>query len=487
MRQPLYSADQSRELDRRAIAAGTPGYTLMQRAGQAAFQWLREHWPNATRIVVLVGRGNNGGDGYVLARLAWSQNLDVHLLTVGDHEQLKGEAIEAASDATRACVPEFSWTGALPEADIYVDALFGTGLTRPPSGDFPAAIAALNDCGKPVLAIDIPSGLAADTGHAPGAVVEATATITFIGMKAGLLTGRGPALCGRLHLDTLDLPASLANGITPLAHRLSSQQLAGWLPHRSRDAHKGHHGHVLIVGGNHGMAGAVAMAAEAALRAGAGLVSVATRPEHLMMLNARRPELMCHGITTAADLAPLLARATVVVLGPGLGQDHWAGSLYGAVLDSRLPLVLDADGLNLLAQQPDSRSERILTPHPGEAARLLETTTKAIQADRFAAVRTLQERFGGTVILKGSGSLIASADGIELCPYGNPGMGSGGMGDLLAGIIGALRAQGLSADTAAAAGAMVHALAGDDAAYVAGERGLIASDLLPFVQQRVNP
>jgi hydroxyethylthiazole kinase-like uncharacterized protein yjeF len=189
MRQPLYSADQSRELDRRAIAAGTPGYTLMQRAGQAAFQWLREHWPNATRIVVLVGRGNNGGDGYVLARLAWSQNLDVHLLTVGDHEQLKGEAIEAASDATRACVPEFSWTGALPEADIYVDALFGTGLTRPPSGDFPAAIAALNASGKPVLAIDIPSGLAADTGHAPGAVVEATATITFIGMKAGLLTG----------------------------------------------------------------------------------------------------------------------------------------------------------------------------------------------------------------------------------------------------------------------------------------------------------
>ncbi|MBP8853332.1 MAG: NAD(P)H-hydrate dehydratase [Moraxellaceae bacterium] len=279
----------------------------------------------------------------------------------------------------------------------------------------------------------------------------------------------------------------MADGITPLAHRLSSLQLAEWLPRRQRDAHKGHHGHVLVVGGNHGMAGAVAMAAEAALRSGAGLVSVATRPEHLMMLNARRPELMCHGITTAADLAPLLARATVVVLGPGLGQDHWAGSLYGAVLDSRLPLVLDADGLNLLAQQPDSRSERILTPHPGEAARLLETTTKAIQADRFAAVRTLQERFGGTVILKGSGSLIASADGIELCPYGNPGMGSGGMGDLLAGIIGALRAQGLSADTAAAAGAMVHALAGDDAAYVAGERGLIASDLLPFVQQRVNP
>jgi hydroxyethylthiazole kinase-like uncharacterized protein yjeF len=363
---PLYSADQSRELDRRAIAAGTPGYTLMQRAGQAAFQWLREHWPQATRIVVLVGPGNNGGDGYVLARLAWDQHLDVRLLTVGSHDQLSGEVADAARDATRARVPEASWSGHLPEADIYVDALFGTGLSRAPAGDFPAAIAALNASGKPVLALDIPSGLMADTGHTPGPAVAATATITFIGLKAGLLTGRGPALCGPLQLDTLDLPSALADGMTPLARRLSARQLAHWLPRRPRDAHKGHHGHVLIVGGNHGMAGAVAMAGEAALRAGAGLVSVATRPNHLMMLNARRPELMCHGITTSADLTPLLARADVVVLGPGLGQDQWAASLYGAVLDSGLPLVLDADGLNLLAQQPDKRSERILTPHPAK-------------------------------------------------------------------------------------------------------------------------
>ena len=235
------------------------------------------------------------------------------------------------------------------------------------------------------------------------------------------------------------------------------------------------------------MAGAVALAGEAALRAGAGLVSVATRPEHLMMLNARRPELMCHGIGKAADLAPLLARADVIVLGPGLGQDAWAAALYGAVQDSGKPLVLDADGLNLLAQQPDKISERILTPHPGEAARLLGTTTIAIQTDRFAAVRSLQERFGGTAILKGAGSLIATADAIHLCPWGNPGMACGGMGDLLAGIIGALHAQGLGPDAAACAGVMVHARAGDDAALVAGERGLMATDLLPFLQQRVNP
>lgn len=484
---PLYSAAQSRELDRRAIAAGTPGSVLMLRAGQSAFQYLREHWPDALRIVVLVGRGNNGGDGYVLARLAWTQHLDVRLVTVGAHELLKGEAAEAASDATRARVPESSWNGVLPEADIYVDALFGTGLNRPPSGDFPAAIAALNAAGKPVLALDIPSGLVTDTGATPGAVVQASATITFIALKVGLLTGRGPAVTGTLHLDDLGLSATLAHGIAPVATRLSRQQLPGWLPRRTRDAHKGRHGHVLIVGGNHGMAGAVALAGEAALRAGAGLVTVATRAEHLMMLNARRPELMCRSVANTADLAPLMAKADVIVLGPGLGLDAWAAALYGAVQDSGKPLVLDADGINLLAQQPDHRSDRILTPHPGEAGRLLGIRTAEVEADRPAAVRTLQQRFGGAIILKGAGSLVADEQHLHLCPYGNPGMGSGGMGDLLAGIAGALYGQGLSVSAAAGAAVTVHALAGDDAAHAHGERGLLATDLLPYLHRQVNP
>jgi len=484
---PLYSAAQSRELDRRALAAGTPGYTLMQRAGQAAFQYLREHWPEATRIVVLVGRGNNGGDGYVLARLAWAQHLDVRLLTVGAHELLKGEVAEAASDATKARVPESSWNGVLPDADIYVDALFGTGLNRPPTGDFPAAIEALNASGKPVLALDIPSGLVTDTGATPGAVVQATATITFIALKTGLLTGRGPDVTGTLHLDALGLPAVLANGIEPVAMRLSRRQLAGWLPRRARDAHKGHHGHVLVVGGNYGMAGAVALAGEAALRAGAGLVTVATRPEHLTILNARRPELMCRSVMNAADLAPLMAKADVIVLGPGLGQDAWAAALYGAVQDSDKPLVLDADGLNLLAQQPDICSDRILTPHPGEAGRLLGIRTADVEADRPAAVRALQQRFGGVAILKGAGSLVADPHHLHLCPYGNPGMSSGGMGDLLAGITGALYAQGLNVADAACAAVTAHALAGDEAARAHGERGLLASDLLPYLHRQVNP
>lgn len=480
----LYTAAQTRELDRRAIRAGVAGYTLMTRAGQAAFQLLRERWPEASRIVVLAGPGNNGGDGYVLARLAWTQHLDVKIVAVGNHEAVAGEAAEAANDATRARVPEKSWDGMLPDADVYIDALFGTGLNKAVGGDYADAIAALNRSGRPVLALDIPSGIHADTGAELGEAVHAAATLSFIGLKQGLLTGRGPALTGALHFSDLEVPAAIYDDLRPSARRLDLTDLAV-VGRRPRDAHKGQHGHVLVVGGNHGMAGAVALAAEAALRGGAGLVSVATRPEHTALLTGRRPELMCHGITAPGDLAPLLARASVVVLGPGLGQDDWGRALYGAVLDSGLPLVLDADGLNLLAQMPELRDNWILTPHPGEAARLLDSTTAQVQADRFAALRTLRERFGGQVVLKGAGSLVADADGIALCPLGNPGMGTAGMGDVLAGVSGALLAQGMPAPAARAV--LLHAYAGDRAARAGGERGLLASDLFRWLRRGINP
>lgn len=480
----LYTAAQARELDRRAMRAGQPGYALMTQAGQAAFQRLRERWPGATRIVVLAGPGNNGGDGYVLARLAWNQNLEVTLLTVGDHDHLQGEAAEAASEATRARVPEKSWAGTLPEAEVYVDAIFGTGLNKAVGGDYAAAIAALNGSGRPVLALDIPSGLHADTGAELGEAVRADATVSFIGLKAGLLTGRGPALTGELFFADLGVPAAIYDDLPPVARRLDAADLAV-LGRRPRDAHKGQHGHVLVVGGNHGMAGAVALAGEAALRSGAGLVSVATRPANTALITGRRPELMCHGVDDGAALAPLLARADVVVLGPGLGQDDWSRALFGAVLDSGRPLVLDADALNLLAQMPEERDNWVLTPHPGEAARLLGLSTAAVQADRFAAVRALRARFGGHVVLKGAGSLVAGPAGIALCPLGNPGMATAGMGDVLSGVTGALLGQGLR--EAAALAVLLHAQAGDQAAREGGERGLLASDLFAWLRRGVNP
>lgn len=480
----LYTAAQTRELDRRAIRAGIPGYALMTRAGEAAFQVLRERWPAATRIVVLAGPGNNGGDGYVLARLAWTQHLDVKLVTVGNHDALAGDAALAANEATRARVPEKSWSGSLPPADIYVDALFGTGLNKPVSGDFATAIAALNRSGRPVLALDIPSGLQADTGAELGEAVRAEATVTFIGLKAGLLTGRGPALAGALHFAGLDVPPAIFDDLPPLAQRLDPADLDR-TGRRPRDAHKGQNGHVLIVGGNHGMAGAVALAGEAALRSGAGLVSVATRSAHAAVLTGRRPELMCHGVEDAGALVPLLARADVVVLGPGLGRDDWSRALYGAVLDSGLPLVLDADALNLLAQMPENRGSWVLTPHPGEAARLLGLTTAEVQADRFAALAALRERYGGHIVLKGAGSLVGGDEGTFLCPCGNPGMATAGMGDVLSGVTGALLAQHIGGAVPLAV--LLHAHAGDQAAIAGGERGLLASDLFPHLRHGMNP
>jgi NAD(P)H-hydrate epimerase len=233
------------------------------------------------------------------------------------------------------------------------------------------------------------------------------------------------------------------------------------------------------------MAGAVALAGEAALRAGAGLVSVATRSVHAAVLTTRRPELMCHGVEDGGGLAPLLARADVVVLGPGLGRDDWGRALFGAVLDSGLPLVLDADALNLLALMPELRDNWVLTPHPGEAARLLGSTTAAVQADRFAALRALKDRYGGRIVLKGAGTLVADDDGIQLCPCGNPGMATAGMGDVLSGIAGTLLAQ--HRPQAAALAVLVHAMAGDAAARDGGERGLLAADLFPFLRRGVNP
>jgi NAD(P)H-hydrate epimerase len=484
----VYSAAQSRELDRLAIASGIPGYTLMCRAGAAAWACLRRRWPAARCIVVLAGYGNNGGDGYVLAQLARSEGFQVLLLTLGDHSRLHGEAGQAQAAALAAGVPVSAWSGSLPEADVYVDAIFGTGLNKPPRAMQAEAIAALNGCGRPVLALDIPSGLAADSGAEPGLTVRASVTITFICLKLGLLTGRGPVCCGQLEFAGLDIPAAVLASEVPVASRMQPADLAAVLPLRELDGHKGTYGHTLVIGGDHGMGGAISMAAEAAGRAGSGFVSVATRPEHTAMITARHPEIMAHAVSTVEQLLPLLARATVIVLGPGLGQASWGHTLFEAALAAGLPTVVDADGLNMLAKHPSRSPRWVLTPHPGEAARLLGSSTDAVQLNRPAALRELVARYGGAVVLKGSGSLVGDdSGGAAVCPYGNPGMGSGGMGDVLAGVIGALLAQGLSPGQAAQAGVLVHALAGDDAAAEGGERGLQATDLLPHIRRRVNP
>lgn len=265
--------------------------------------------------------------------------------------------------------------------------------------------------------------------------------------------------------------------------------LKHYLPLRQRDAHKGMHGHVLCIGGDHGSGGAVILAAQAALRCGAGLVSVATRGVHIAPLLARSPEVMAHAVETVSQLDPLLARASVVALGPGLGQDDWGKALLTRVLEAEQPRVFDADALNLLVQEGRRlRSSDVITPHPGEAARLLGCTVSDVQNDRLSAVEALQQRWGAVVVLKGAGTLIKPVKGVSMqIAAGNPGMAVGGMGDVLTGCIAALIGQGLSVSDAATAGALLHAAAGDAAAQEGGERGLLPSDLLPWLRRLANP
>jgi len=482
----LYTVAQVRALDRRAIdELGVPGFELMRRAAAAAFASLRRHWPQAQRVAVYCGPGNNGGDGYLLALLAHEAGLATEVLALAGPAG-EGDAARAREACEQAGVPVHPWggTSSVPEADVHVDALYGTGLNRPPQPVAAVLIERLNTSGRPILALDVPSGLNADTGHCPGAAIRASLTVSFIAAKRGLHTGQASAHTGRVELATLGLPESLWRE-TPDARLLE----AATLPPRPRDAHKGRNGHVLAIGGDHGTAGAIRLCGEAALRGGAGLVSVATRAEHLIALNAARPELMAHAVNGPQALEPMLERATVLAVGPGLGQGAWGHALWLTALDSALPLVLDADGLNLLAAEPqpfDPARPVVLTPHPGEAARLLACSTAQIAEDRFAAARTLARRFGAVVVLKGAGSLIADPDGrLDVCPWGNPGMASGGMGDLLAGLIAALLAQGCPAWDAARLGVGLHARAGDQAARD-GERGLLASDLFVPLRRLLN-
>ena len=483
---PLYTAAQVRELDRRAIEdAGIPGYELMCRAGRALAALVEAQWPGCTRVGILCGAGNNGGDGYVLARLLRASGREVWVRTLADPSALRGYAAHAATDYSDAGGGWAPFDGELPgDTPLLVDALLGTGLDRPVEGAWKDAIQAVNDHPAEVLAVDIPSGLHADSGTVLGAAVEARHTLTFIGRKRGLYTGAGVHHSGRVHFDTLEIPPQITATMAPTAELMHA---AAPLPPRRRDAHKGHFGHVLVVGGAPGMAGAVRLAAEAAARCGAGLVSVASHPVHATSIDVACREIMVHAVEDAGGLEALLARATVVVVGPGLGRGDWSQRLLGRLLDSGLPLVLDADALNLLAIDPQQNDDWILTPHPGEAARLLGCSTAEVQHDRFAAAQALASRYGGVVVLKGAGTLVASADGLpRVCAAGNPGMASGGMGDVLSGVLGALRAQGLGPAESAAAAVCLHGQAADSAAAAGGERGLLAGDLLQPLRRLVN-
>jgi hydroxyethylthiazole kinase-like uncharacterized protein yjeF len=485
----IYSVEGVRQVDRAAIEGmGIPGYTLMTSAAMEALDEALNFFPNAKRWQVICGAGNNGGDGYVLARLAAQQGIAVSVIALTAPDKLGGDAATAYRDFVADGGIVESWRGAPhPHVDLIVDALLGSGLERDVEGRYAEAVNTINEHAAPVLAIDIPSGLDGDTGAVRGVAVRADLTVTFVGLKAGLFLHNGPEYVGELRFSDLLVPHQCYDDAEVRLRRIDYTELAKALPARRRNAHKGDFGHLVLIGGGPGMPGAARMAGEAALRCGAGLVSIAAHPSHAAAITVGRPELMCHGIDKAADLKPLLEKASTIALGPGLGTGKWSRSVFTETLKSALPLVMDADALNLLAASPLHRDNWVLTPHPGEAGRLLDTPTRSLQADRLGAIEKLRDKYGGTIVLKGAGSLVSSRDGPSwICTSGNPGMASAGMGDVLTGVIGAILAQGLSPESAAAFGVEVHARAGDAAAQ-AGQRGLIASDVLAELRNQVNP
>jgi NAD(P)H-hydrate epimerase len=486
----LYSTAQIRALDAHAIESlGVSGYTLMKRAGEAALRYLRTRWPMAHRIVIVCGGGNNGGDGYVLARFAQAAGLTVTVLAAVAPEQLRGAARQAYDDlrSSGAFVRPFA-AEQLALGEVVIDALLGTGLQGAVRADLATVIRAINHSGRPVFALDIPSGLDGDAGTVHGEeAVRAEATVTFVGLKTGLFVGEGPEFAGTVFCDDLEISPAPSAQPAPRLTRIIEAEIHEALPRRARAANKGDFGRVLIVGGGSGMPGAARLAGEACLRVGAGLTTVAVAPENVVAIAAGRPELICVALSGDGVLADAIGRADVIAVGPGLGRTAWARNALAVVLDSGKPLIVDADALNLLAEEhARAREDWILTPHPGEAGRLLGVSAQDIQHDRLGALDRLLERFHGTIVLKGAGTLVGARGRIPgLCERGNPGMATAGTGDVLTGAIAGVLAQCHDQWSAARVGVLAHALAGDAAAR-AGERGVLASDLTRELHNSIN-
>ncbi|WP_413700051.1 NAD(P)H-hydrate dehydratase [Psychromonas sp. KJ10-10] len=460
----LYRARQIKDFEGLAAEqVGTTLYGLMKRAGDACYQVFKHHFPEATSVLVLTGRGNNGGDGYVFAAIAKDAGLHVQLCQVGDDKDLTGDATQARNAwRIEQGVIDSIENADFEKPDVIVDALLGTGLLGTVRAEYQRLIHKINLADKPVLSIDIPSGLNSDTGEIAEVSVKADATVCFVGLKQGLFTARSAEHCGKIYFAGLGIEQEFKALCKSTVSRVTYPDICHYLKPRSRTSHKGFFGKTLVIGGNKGMPRAARLASEATLRCGSGLVKVLTLPENLLTILSGRPELMGEGVDLEHfDGQVIQDWASVLTIGPGLGQDEWAQTLFDYVLASDLPTVVDADALNLLVAKPQWKENWVLTPHPGEAATLLGCSINQIEKDRYSAVRNLRRNFGGVVVLKGAGTLICDGKQVYVKNVGNPGMASGGMGDVLSGIIAGLLAQGLDALQASTLGVSIHGLVAD--------------------------
>lgn len=481
----LYTREQAYALDAAAIKSGISASELMNRAAEAAAELIIEQFGPDQLVTIYTGSGNNAGDGFMLAALLKEQGSPVKIISVVPPAQLKGLAVDTHAYA-RAMGVEITAFEEMPTSGILVDALLGIGGQGPLRAEIAAAVEQINAAELPVVALDVPTGIDATTGAVASVAIKATITLSFLGLKSGLVTGRAPALVGKLLVDSLDVNAEVLTNSAHFGCVVNLAALLDTLPLRAKDSHKGNFGRVLVIGGERGFGGAALLAAEAAARVGAGTVSIATRPEHVAAILARRPEIMATGVVSGQELEPWLERPTHLILGPGLGQTPWSEQMLQQAINTDKPLVIDADALNILAEgrvvkNPNGQGRWLLTPHPAEAARLLGITTQEVQADRYTAARMIAERYHAAVILKGAGSIVVVDEASSVVIEGNAGMATGGMGDVLSGILGGLWAQGLPLSVVVPLGASLHAAAADLAAEEWGQRSLLAADIIPYV------
>jgi NAD(P)H-hydrate epimerase len=494
----FYTAQQSQQLDQAAVQnLNLPSFLLMKRAGLFAFNTLSLHYPNAKTLHCLCSIGHNAGDGLIVAQLATMAGWQVTVSILGEPAQLMGDTLQAYHEAIALGINVQCWSAEamnsdhvkndIATADIVVDALFGTGLNRAITGHLADFIEWLNVQKTPILALDSPSGLNPNTGQPLGVAIKAQRTCCFISRKIGLYTALGGEYAGKIHFSDLFVPPNTYTAINAIAHNHPLKYWLNTLPKKQPSRHKGVAGTALLVGGDRSMMGAIQLAGLSGLRLGAGLVKIISHAQHSLAITQAIPELMCYD---THQLHAQAQHAKVIAIGPGLGTQTWGQSLWQQTLAIDLPKVVDADALTLLSTTTATvsihQNNWILTPHPGEAARLLGLTTAQVQADRIEAVKRIQQRYGGVVVLKGHGTLVYDGARLEICLAGNPGMAVGGMGDVLTGCIASLVAQGLDLFNAACLGVSLHAHAGDVLAQQQGQTGLLPSELPAIMRQLLH-
>jgi len=489
-RTPVYTTAEIRRIEALAAALPEPPQ-LMERAGLAAAQLARGIAQDTGKpILVLAGPGNNGGDAFVIARHLKQWWFDVAVVFTGTEEKLSDDARAALAAWREAGGTVLTAVPAHRDWALIIDGLFGIGLQRPVGCTHANLVVMMNDSRTQVLAVDVPSGLESDTGRVMGCAVRAKHTVTFIGLKPGLLTLDGPDHCGALHVANLGLDT--AELLPSHGSIIGREILRNALHPRALNTHKGDFGSVGIIGGAGGMVGAALLAGRAALKLGTGRVYLGLLAAGAPTVDIAQPELMLR----SGDEVLALCHLTALAVGPGLGQSEAAASALLRALDSSLPLVIDADGLNLIAARDDLRQKlqtrttpTVLTPHPAEAARLLVCDTAAVQRDRLAAAQHIASELHCGIVLKGAGSICAWPDGAwAINDSGNPGMASAGMGDVLTGLIAALLGQGCDARTALAAGVHLHGAAADYlVAQGRGPVGLTAGELVDAARCLINP